>query len=204
VEGVSGVSELRLVVTAADYEEALRFYRDVLGLAERAAYSSPGGRVTILEAGRATLEIADPNHAEYIDDVEVGRRVAGHIRVAFQVPEARSATATLAEAGARVIAEPTPTPWNSLNSRLDGPAGLQLTLFSDLPDALPAAGCPHSRWNMTCRPTRPSSAWSKAAGTVPMIWNPSDCHRWTAGALDSTTALNWMPAKPCRRHQPRT
>ena len=63
------VSELRLVVTAADYEEALRFYRDVLGLAERAAYSSPGGRMTILEAGRATLEIADPSHAEYIDDV---------------------------------------------------------------------------------------------------------------------------------------
>ena len=54
------VTEMRLVVTASDYEEALRFYRDVLGLPERAAYSSPGGRVTILEAGRATLELADP------------------------------------------------------------------------------------------------------------------------------------------------
>jgi len=52
------VTELRLVVTAADYEEALRFYRDVLGLAEQAAFSSPGGRVTILQAGRATLELA--------------------------------------------------------------------------------------------------------------------------------------------------
>jgi lactoylglutathione lyase len=31
------VTELRLVVTAADYEEALQFYRDVLGLAEREA-----------------------------------------------------------------------------------------------------------------------------------------------------------------------
>src|SRR5579859_5215028 len=31
------VTEMRLVVTAADYEEALRFYRDVLGLPERAA-----------------------------------------------------------------------------------------------------------------------------------------------------------------------
>ena len=52
------VTELRLVVTAEDYEEALRFYRDVVGLRERAAYASPGGRVTILEAGRATLELA--------------------------------------------------------------------------------------------------------------------------------------------------
>ena len=34
-----GVTELRLVVTADDYEQALRFYRDVLGLPERAAHS---------------------------------------------------------------------------------------------------------------------------------------------------------------------
>ena len=127
------ISELRLVVTAPDYEQALRFYRDVLGLPERAAYSSPGGRVTILDAGRATLELADPSHAEYVDNVEVGRRVAGHIRVAFQVGDAASATGRLAAAGAEIVAEPTPTPWHSLNSRLEGPAGLQLTLFSDLP-----------------------------------------------------------------------
>ena len=126
------MTELRLVVTAADYEEALRFYRDVLGLAEQAAFSSPGGRVTILQAGRATLELADPPHA-YIDEVEVGRRVAGHIRVAFGVGDSVAATARLASAGAEVIAEPFETPWRSLNSRLQAPADLQLTLFSDLP-----------------------------------------------------------------------
>jgi lactoylglutathione lyase len=130
----SGVAELRLVVTAPDYDEALRFYRDVLGLTERAAYSSPGGRVTILEAGRATLELADPPHAAFIDDVEVGRRVAGHVRVAFQVSDAAAATAALAQAGATVIAEPVRTPWQSLNARLEGPAGLQLTLFTELGD----------------------------------------------------------------------
>jgi lactoylglutathione lyase len=127
------VTELRLVVTAPDYEEALRFYRDVLGLTEQAAFSSPGGRVTILQAGRATLELADPPHAAYIDEVEVGRRVAGHIRVAFGVGDSVAATARLGSAGAEVIAEPTETPWRSLNSRLRAPAGLQLTLFSDLP-----------------------------------------------------------------------
>jgi lactoylglutathione lyase len=126
------VSELRLVVTAADYDEALRFYRDVLGLTERAAFSSPGGRVTILEAGRATLELADPPHAAYIDEVEVGRRVAGPIRVAFGVRDSAAAAQTAADAGATVLAGPTRTPWNSLNARLEGPAGLQLTLFSDL------------------------------------------------------------------------
>jgi lactoylglutathione lyase len=126
------VRELRLVVTADDYDEALRFYRDVLGLREREAYNSPDGRVTILEAGRATLELADPNQASFIDEVEVGRRVAGHIRVAFEVDDAAAVTERLASAGAEVIAPPTRTPWNSLNARLAAPAGLQLTLFQEL------------------------------------------------------------------------
>jgi lactoylglutathione lyase len=94
------VTQLRLVVTAPDYDQALAFYRDVLGLTQRAAYASPGGRVTILEAGHATLELADPPHAAYIDDVEVGRHVAGHIRVAFEVGDTAAATARLAAAPA--------------------------------------------------------------------------------------------------------
>src|SRR5262245_290834 len=116
------VLQLRVVVTAADYDDALRFYRDVLGLPEQAAFSSPGGRVTILDAGRATLELADPPHADYIDEVEVGRRVAGHIRLAFEVADARAATATTAAAGAEILAQPTETPWRSLNARLEAPA----------------------------------------------------------------------------------
>jgi lactoylglutathione lyase len=127
------VSELRLVVTAPDYDEAVRFYRDVLGLPERESYSSPDGRVMILEAGRATLEIADPAQAEFIDRVEVGRRVAGHIRVAFEVADSGATSAVLEAAGARVLAPATLTPWRSMNARLEGPAGLQLTLFTESP-----------------------------------------------------------------------
>jgi lactoylglutathione lyase len=130
---VGGVRELRLVVTAEDYDAALAFYRDVLGMPERAAFAAHGGRVSILEAGRATLEITDPPHAAYIDEVEVGRRVAGHIRVALEVDDTAAVTATLAAAGATVVADPVVTPWGSLNSRLEGPAGLQLTLFQDDP-----------------------------------------------------------------------
>ena len=123
------VRQLRLVVTATDYDEAVHFYRDVLGLVERDAVQSPNGRVMILDAGQTTLEIAEPSTAEYIDQVEVGRRVAGHIRVAFEVTDAATVTAALADAGAEVLAEPRPTPFRSTNARLNGPAGLQLTLF---------------------------------------------------------------------------
>ncbi len=131
-----GVLEMRLVVTAPDYEAALAFYRDVLGMREIAAFTSPGAHVTILDAGRATLELADPPHAAYVDEVEVGRRVAGHLRVAFGVADAAEATERLLAAGAELIARPVETPWRSLNARLNGPAGLQLTLFEEL-DAAP-------------------------------------------------------------------
>jgi lactoylglutathione lyase len=126
------VRELRVAVTADDYDAALAFYRDVLGLRERESFSSEDGRVTILEAGRATLELLDPVHAAFVDEVEVGRRVAGHVRLAFDVDDSAGMTRKLEAAGATVVAEPTRTPWNSLNARLEGPAGLQLTLFTEL------------------------------------------------------------------------
>lgn len=127
------VRQLRLSVTAEDYDEALRFYRDVLGLTVEGEFSSDdGGRVVILEAGRATLELVEPSYAAYIDEVEVGRRVAGHVRVALEVDDAEVATEAAVAAGARLVAAPTRTPWDSLNARLEGPAGLQLTLFEEL------------------------------------------------------------------------
>jgi lactoylglutathione lyase len=136
VPGAVGVAQLRLAVTAEDYDHALRFYRDVLGMPELGAFASPaGGRVTILDAGRATLELADPPYAAYIDEVEVGRRVAGPIRVALEVTDAAAATGAAEAAGARVLAPPTTTPWNSSNARLEAPAGLQLTLFAELGDS---------------------------------------------------------------------
>jgi lactoylglutathione lyase len=124
------VRQLRVCVTAPDYDEALRFYRDVLGLTVREAYGERG-RVTILDAGRATLELLDEEHAAFVDEVEVGRRVAGHVRLAFEVDDAAALTRELEAAGAEVVAPPTRTPWNSLNARLEGPAGLQLTLFQE-------------------------------------------------------------------------
>ncbi|HSM38136.1 MAG TPA: VOC family protein [Candidatus Limnocylindrales bacterium] len=130
----SGVRQLRVVVTADDYDAAVAFYRDVLGMPAEEVYESADGRVTILGAGRATLEIADAQQAEFIDRVEVGQRVAGHIRIALEVEDSRWATRLAVDGGATLVAEPTRTPWNSLNARLDGPAGLQLTLFQELGD----------------------------------------------------------------------
>jgi predicted enzyme related to lactoylglutathione lyase len=130
------VRQLRLVVHAEDYDEALRFFRDVLGMPEQESYSGDGGaEVAILDAGRATLEIANSAQADMIDDVEVGRRVAGHFRVALEVDDCEAATRTAVDGGAIPVAPPTRTPWNSLNARFDAPGEVHLTLFQEIGDA---------------------------------------------------------------------
>ena len=129
------VLQMRLVVEAEDYDQAVAFYRDVLGAREELVVESDGGaKVTILDVGRATLELSNPTQVAMIDDVEVGRRVSPRLRVAFEVGDAESATRDLVDSGAELIAAPTVTPWNSLNSRLSAPAGLQITLFEELDD----------------------------------------------------------------------
>lgn len=129
----TGVLQMRLVVEAPDHDAAVAFYRDVLGAREELFVDSGhGALVTILDVGRATLELSTPQQVDLIDRVEVGRRVSPRLRVAFEVADAESATRRLTDAGADLLAPPTRTPWDSLNSRLTGPADLQLTLFQEL------------------------------------------------------------------------
>jgi predicted enzyme related to lactoylglutathione lyase len=130
--GSGRVLQLRLVVEAEDFDEAMRFYRDALGLAEEGSFVDGDARVVILNAGRATLELANPSQKRMIDDVEVGRQVAPRFRVAFEVADSATTTEQLVAAGASLVAPPTETPWRSLNSRLDAPADLHITLFQEL------------------------------------------------------------------------
>lgn len=126
------VRQLRLVVHATDYEEALAFFRDALGMPVAEAYSGPGdAEVTILDAGRATLEICNDAQVDHIDEVEVGRRVAPHFRVALEVDDCAVATEAAERAGATLVAPPTQTPWESVNARFDAPAEVHLTLFEE-------------------------------------------------------------------------
>ena len=129
------VKQLRLVVEADDFDEAVAFYRDVLGLHEEFFVEGEGdARVMALRAGRATLEIVNPAQRRLIDQLEVGREVSRSIRVGFEVTDAAAATNQLVAAGAELLAPPTETPWRSLNSRLEAPAKLQITLFEELED----------------------------------------------------------------------
>ncbi len=126
------VRQLRLVVEVDNFPKALAFYRDALGLPERAAFTGAGdARVVILDAGQATLELVNSAQKRMIDEVEVGHQISPKIRVAFEVNDTTTMTSVLIDAGATLIAPPTTTPWRSLNSRLDAPADLQITLFEE-------------------------------------------------------------------------
>ena len=131
------VTQLRLVVETEDFEAALAFYRDALGLPELESYEGDGGaRVSILHVASATLELSNPAQVRLIDEVEVGRPASRayplSIRVAFQVADTAATATALEAAGATVVAPPTVTPWRSLNARLEAPGGLQLTAFQEL------------------------------------------------------------------------
>ena len=132
----AGVVQLRVVVEVDDFDAAIAFYRDALGLPEEMAFESEGeARVAILEAGRATLEIANFAQKRMIDQLETGEVQRPGIRLAFEVSDGRGTTTTLAAAGAVIVGEPRETPWRSLNSRLEGPDGQQITVFEELEDS---------------------------------------------------------------------
>ena len=122
--------ELRLVLTVNDFDRATAFFRDALGLPQVAASENDGGHAVLFDAGHATLEIFDEAQAGAIDQVEVGRRVAGRVRVAFQVSDSEKAAGDLAAAGASILGGPVLTPWGDRNVRLTDPEGIQLTLFT--------------------------------------------------------------------------
>lgn len=132
--GESPVRELRVALTVADYQEALRFYRDALGLPVVEEWDDPEGAGAVLDAGRATLEVLSTSQAELVDRVEVGQRVAGPVRLALEVDDSAATADTLAAAGAELIAGPVVTPWSHRNVRLRAPDGTQLTLFTIVGD----------------------------------------------------------------------
>lgn len=123
--------ELRIALTVPDFDQAVAFYRDTLGLEQLADWSGEDGRVILLGAGSATLELFDERQAESVDRIEAGRRVSGPVRFAISVDDLDATADRLVAAGAEAMAPPVVPPWGGRNARLRTPDGMQLTLFSE-------------------------------------------------------------------------
>lgn len=124
------VKELRVALTVADFDEALAFYRDALGLEQIADWSGENGRVVLLSAGRASIELFDEAQAATVDEIEAGRRVSGNVRLALEVADSDETALRLVRAGGQEVAAPVDTPWGDRNARVQAPDGMQLTLFT--------------------------------------------------------------------------
>ncbi|WP_155297221.1 VOC family protein [Spirosoma aerolatum] len=123
------VKELRLILTVDNLDELIRFYRDTVGLETSKEWHEETGNGIILDAGRASLELIDASHAARIDELEVGSRVSGPIRLALRVTDSVSqASEQLIKGGAVEVAPPTVAPWSEV-ARVQTPDGMQLTLF---------------------------------------------------------------------------
>jgi catechol 2,3-dioxygenase-like lactoylglutathione lyase family enzyme len=134
---MSNVTELRIALTVAAFDTAVSFYRDALGLEQVADWSSSDGRVVVLSAGRATLELFDDAQAAYVDAIETGSRVSGQVRLAFEVGDSEAAAQRLVARGGTEVAPPVTTPWGDRNARVRAPDGMQLTLFTPPRQPLP-------------------------------------------------------------------
>ncbi|HEY7070990.1 MAG TPA: VOC family protein, partial [Acidimicrobiales bacterium] len=114
---MTDVSEMRVALTVDDFDAAVALYRDALGLEQLADWTSEDGRVVVLSAGRATLELFDQAQARHVDAIEAGRRVSGTVRLAFGVADSADTARRLAAAGAEEVAPPVDTPWGDRNAR---------------------------------------------------------------------------------------
>lgn len=140
---MSTITELRVTLTVDEFDRALAFYRDTLGLRQVADWSGADGRVVLLDVGRATLELFDEAQARSIDEVEAGRRLSGPVRLSLQVPDSDAVADRLVAGGAARVAPPVDTPWGDRNARVRAPDGMQLTLFTPGdPTHVPSANAP--------------------------------------------------------------
>ncbi len=128
------VLELRVALTAADYERSVKFYCEGLGIEPAAIWNNGHGHALVLEMGNATLELFDEIQAATIDQIEAEQRISGQIRFALQVPDLKVAMERLLAHGATLIHPPILTPWGDYNVRLQDPDGMQITLFQ-VPDS---------------------------------------------------------------------
>src|SRR5437588_2111334 len=109
------VREVRIALTVERFDQTVQFYRDRLGLAVVEEWQRPEGRGVILALGpQTTLELFDGPQADFVDQVEVGRRVSG---------------AVFEQAGAQLLSPAKQMPWGDRNARVQTPDGMQVTLY---------------------------------------------------------------------------
>ncbi len=124
------VKELRIILTVDNLNEMIKYYTETVGLKISKEWHETTGNGIILEAGKASLELIDENHASTIDQMEVGKRVAGRVRLALNIGEnnIEEASSKFIVGGATIMADIKQAPWSKV-MRMADPSHMQISLF---------------------------------------------------------------------------
>ncbi|MBM3774772.1 MAG: methylmalonyl Co-A mutase-associated GTPase MeaB, partial [Acidobacteria bacterium] len=97
-----------LGIAVPSIEEALKFYRDLLGMSVGLRETVPQERVNVamLPAGAARLELLEPAGEDSVIARHLKKRGAGLHHVALRVPDLAAAVERLESAGARLLGQP--------------------------------------------------------------------------------------------------
>ncbi|THG30044.1 VOC family protein [Naasia lichenicola] len=128
------VSELRLVIECEDWDGALAFYRDALGLREIMGYKGDNEGQVILDVGRASIELVHPElpSTESGASVELSAPPVPRTRLAFRTTRAQALIERLEESGASRVEGPLLNAADTLNVRLVAPDNMPITIFRPL------------------------------------------------------------------------
>ncbi|MFF3222140.1 VOC family protein [Nocardia suismassiliense] len=122
----------RIILRPADYQRALDFYRDGLGLAIAREY--PGG--TVFFAGQSLIEVAAHGGS--------GESSSFHGAIWLQVRDVADAAAELAVKGIRIDRAPVQEPWGLIEMWVRDPDGVPIVLV-EVPPTHPIRRDP--RWS---------------------------------------------------------
>lgn len=92
-------------IAVEDIGEALRFYRDVLGLAPHPAEAADGAMIVSLPFGESEVELLQPTDPESPIARFLARRGPGIHHVCYRVPDLDAALAEARAAGYRLVDE---------------------------------------------------------------------------------------------------
>ena len=128
------ITELRLVIECDDWEGALAFYRDALGLRQIQGYQGDTDAQLILDVGRASIELVHPELPAVNADAttELSSPPLPQTRLAFRTSRAQAVVERLEAAGANRVPGPMLNSASTINVRLIAPDKLPISIFRPL------------------------------------------------------------------------
>ena len=125
--------ELRICLKVKDLDSAVKFYRDGLGLDVVDDWTHPGGqRGVLFNVSYAAIELFDEDQWDLVDQSETGTLLGTDVALRVEAPDVgrlKELASHLTDAGGKITAQVTDTPWEQTVQRLEVPGGHQLSLF---------------------------------------------------------------------------